>query len=428
MLEGGTIGPYRIVRKLGQGGMGTVYLGEHTLLGRQAAIKVLLPGMSAQEEAVQRFFNEARAVTRIADPGIVQVFDFGFHPDGNAFIIMELLEGEAMDHRLARVGRFGVNECVRVMRQICASLAAAHAKGVIHRDLKPENIILVSDGAVAGGERAKILDFGIAKLIEPDPNTEPALRTQTGTMIGTPVYMSPEQCRGDGEVDHRTDVYAIGCVMCTMLTGKPPFDLRAPGELVVAHLLDTPPRVSSRVAELPEIIDRIVDRCLQKEPAVRFQTMIELGHALEAAERTVSPSTAAPTIDAETRFVASGPTTMTRATGQATVRERPAKAAPARRWLAAAVVGAAIAAGVVGVAMLRGGGDGEPVVVPAKVVAPVVEPKVAPVEPVIVSVDAGVDEPAAVVVEPAKPVAPVRGKHVRGGTRGSAEPAFDRSD
>ncbi|HET9620531.1 MAG TPA: serine/threonine-protein kinase, partial [Kofleriaceae bacterium] len=249
MLEGGAIGTYRIVHKLGQGGMGTVYVGEHTLLGRRAAIKVLLPAMSVQEDAVKRFFNEARAVTRISDPGIVQVFDFGFHTDGSAFIIMELLDGEAMDKRLARVGRFGLHECLRVMRQICASLGAAHAKGVIHRDLKPENVILVSDGAVAGGERPKILDFGIAKLVEPDPESDRVLRTQTGTMIGTPVYMAPEQCRGAGEIDHRTDIYAVGCVMCTMLTGAPPFTHAAPGELVVAHMIDTPPLVSSRVPE-----------------------------------------------------------------------------------------------------------------------------------------------------------------------------------
>ena len=134
--------------------MGTVYLGEHTLLGRKAAIKVLLPSLSANEEIVKRFFNEARAVTRIADPGIVQIFDFGHHTDGSAFIVMELLEGEPMDKRLKRLGKFGLIECLRLMRMICTSLAAAHAKGIVHRDLKPENIYIVSDPAVTGGERA----------------------------------------------------------------------------------------------------------------------------------------------------------------------------------------------------------------------------------------------------------------------------------
>src|SRR4051812_44334761 len=134
-MEGTTVGSYRIVRKLGEGGMGTVYVGEHVLLGREVAIKVLLPSLSAQDEIVARFFNEAKAVTRIADPGIVQVFDFGHHTDGSAFIVMELLHGEPMDRRLQRIGSFAPLACLRTIRQICASLVVAHDKGIVHRDL-----------------------------------------------------------------------------------------------------------------------------------------------------------------------------------------------------------------------------------------------------------------------------------------------------
>jgi eukaryotic-like serine/threonine-protein kinase len=168
--------------------MGVVYLGEHTLLGRLAAIKVLLPALSANQEIVQRSFNEARAVAQIADPGIVQVYDFGQHTDGSAFIVMELLQGEPVDRRLARIGRFTPIDCLRLTALICRSLAAAHARGIVHRDLKPENLFIVGDPVVTGGERPKILDFGIAKLSSSEPG---ALKTRTGMMMGTPVYMSP---------------------------------------------------------------------------------------------------------------------------------------------------------------------------------------------------------------------------------------------
>ena len=264
--------------------MGAVYLGEHILLGRRAAIKVLLPELSAKADIVKRFFNEARAVTQIADPGIVQVFDFGHHTDGSAFIVMELLEGESIDKRLKRVRRFGVLECLRLMRLICTSLAAAHAKGIVHRDLKPENIFIVSDLAVLGGERAKILDFGIAKLSGDEPGQ---IKTRTDVLMGTPMYMSPEQCRGGGVVDLRSDIYTIACVMFTMLTGRAPFEGPGAGELIAAHLREPPPLASASLPELPGIVDQIMQKCLRKSPADRFQSMAELAQALGLAEQTL---------------------------------------------------------------------------------------------------------------------------------------------
>ena len=305
-MIGTVIGSYQIVQKIGEGGMGVVYLGQHTLLGRRAAIKVLLPTLSAQPDVVSRFFNEARAVTEISDPGIVQVFDFGYHTDGSAFIVMELLEGEAMDKRLERIGRFGLSECLRLMRLICTSLAAAHAKGIVHRDLKPENIFIVRDPAVTCGERAKILDFGIAKLSADEPGK---LKTRTGMLMGTPVYMSPEQCRGAGDIDHRSDIYTIACVMFTMLTGRPPFDGEGAGELIVAHLREPSPLASSRLPDLPSIVDQILQQCLRKAPADRFQSMTELVRAIELAEQTLHRSGAALTaIDPSSSFIRSGPT------------------------------------------------------------------------------------------------------------------------
>jgi len=289
--EGAIVGSYRVIKKLGEGGMGAVYVAEHTLLGRRAAIKVLLPELSAHKEIVQRFFNEARAVTQVADPGIVQVFDFGYDQQGNAFIVMELLEGEPMDQRLVRIGRFAPVDCLRLMRQICTSLQAAHAKGVVHRDLKPENIFIVGDPAVTGGERAKILDFGIAKLSGDEPGK---MKTRTGMVMGTPVYMSPEQCRGAGIVDHRSDIYTIGCVMMTMLTGRPPFEGSGSGELIVSHMREPAPLAASRVPDLPPVIDEILQRCLAKDPNQRIQTMSELAHACVAAEHAVIGHAGAP--------------------------------------------------------------------------------------------------------------------------------------
>ena len=280
-MEGVSIGPYRIVRKLGEGGMGAVWLGEHTLLGRRAAIKVLLPMYSANQGIVQRFFNEARAVTAIADPGIVQVFDFGQHTDGSAFLVMELLDGEAMDARLRRIGKFSPLDALRLMKQIATSLSAAHAKGVIHRDLKPENIFIVGDPAVTGGERPKILDFGIAKLANDEPGQ---VKTRTGALMGTPVYMSPEQCRGASTVDHRSDLYALGCVLFTMLVGRPPFEAEGSGDIIIAHVRDKPPVPSSLCPGLPPVIDALVLHALEKDPGARFQSAGEFVHAIAHAE------------------------------------------------------------------------------------------------------------------------------------------------
>ena len=357
-----TIGTYRIVHKIGEGGMGTVYLGEHTLLGRRAAIKVLLPSLSVDADIVKRFFNEARAVTRIADPGIVQIFDFGYHTDGSAFIVMELLEGEPMDKRLERIGRFGLIECLRLMRLICTSLEAAHAKGIVHRDLKPENIFIVGDPAVPGGERAKILDFGIAKLSGDEPGK---LKTRTGVLMGTPVYMSPEQCRGANDIDHRSDIYTMACVMFTMLTGRPPFDGEA-GELIAAHLREPPPLAAARLPGLPDIIDQILQQCLRKSPAERFPSMAELVRAIELAEQTLyransevtsARSAARPLPGAPSppgwANAHPGMTTLSAASGQ--LPARIAGRSGRRRWIAGLLVGAVGIGAAVTLVTMRGG-------------------------------------------------------------------------
>jgi eukaryotic-like serine/threonine-protein kinase len=276
-MEGSVIGQYRVTKKLGEGGMGAVFAGEHALIGRKAAIKMLLPSLSQNQEIVQRFFNEARAATAIQDPGIVQIFDFGYHTDGSAYIVMEYLEGEPLDSRLKRLGRLNAFDALRIMRQAASSLAAAHSRGIIHRDLKPENIYLVADREVAGGERPKLLDFGIAKLTG---DAESKVKTHTSAIMGTPMYMSPEQCRGAGQVDARSDVYALGCVIFHLIVGRPPFDGEGVGEIIAAHLREPPPIPSQFVPGLPPEVDQLVARCLVKQVEHRFQSAAELADAI----------------------------------------------------------------------------------------------------------------------------------------------------
>jgi serine/threonine protein kinase len=279
------IGQYKILKTLGAGGMGTVYLGEHILLGRRAAIKTLLPALSSHREIVDRFFNEAKAISTINDPGVVQIFDFGYHVDGTAYIVMEFLEGESLASRLERLHKLSVGDALRVARQIAGSLAAAHALGIVHRDLKPGNVFLIRDAEAQSGERTKILDFGICKL--GDGASESSV-TQTGQMLGTPVYMSPEQCRGAGKVDHRTDIYSVGCALYHMLTGRPPFDCESVGDFIAAHLKENPPTPSELDESIPPQVDALVMHCLEKDPADRFQTMKELHAAIERALAEIS--------------------------------------------------------------------------------------------------------------------------------------------
>jgi serine/threonine protein kinase len=278
--SGQLIGAYRLVSMLGTGGMGAVWLAEHTLLGRRVAIKFLHAEVSRDPANVERFFAEARAATRIADPGIIVVYDFGWHTDNGAYIVMELLGGESVAARL-RAGRFSVSDAVRVVQQSATAMAVAHGRGIIHRDLKPDNIFLIPDPSVTGGERIKILDFGIAKLVGDEHGT--VTRTRTGAIMGTPTYMSPEQCRGVGDIDQRTDIYALGCVLFELLCGRLPFVGSTPGDMIASHLLEAPQPPSALSPAVPDTIDAIVLRCLAKDAKDRYATMTELAGALAAA-------------------------------------------------------------------------------------------------------------------------------------------------
>ena len=280
-----TIGSYRLISRLGAGGMGEVWIGEHQLLGRRAAIKVLLPRVSRQPEIVERFFAEARAAAKIADPGIVHIYDFGWHGE-DAYIAMELLEGEVLSARVAREGRVPIATALRLAHQTALTMAVAHARGIVHRDLKPDNLFVVVDAAVPGGERVKILDFGIAKLLGDDHDVP--TRTQSGILLGTPTYMSPEQCKGSANVDHRTDIYALGCILYVLLVGRPPFVKESSGEMIASHLMEEPDPPSKHGRVSPEI-DALVLRCLAKDMSERFRDMAELADAL-AAVATLTPN------------------------------------------------------------------------------------------------------------------------------------------
>ena len=273
-MLGTTVGTYRITGVVGRGGIGTVYAAEHTLLGRPVAVKVLLPEYSQNQDLVTRLFNEARAAASIRYPGIVEIYDFGWSADGVAYIAMEMLKGENLACRLAR-GRLPLTQALPIIRQIASALAAAHRTKIVHRDLKPDNVFLVRDPS---GDRVKLLDFGIAKLHGEFSRT----MTRTGTLIGTPTYMAPEQCRGVA-VDHRADLYALGCMLFELLSGRPPFIGEGGGEILAAHIHVPPPSLVSLVPDAPPAICQLVDRLLRKDQAQRVQTADEAIRLIDSA-------------------------------------------------------------------------------------------------------------------------------------------------
>jgi serine/threonine-protein kinase len=316
-MIGQTFGNYRVTELIGEGGMGVVYLAEHPAIGRRAAVKILRSGLTDNAEMTKRFFNEARAANAIRHPGIVEVFDCGTLPSGLSYIVMELLEGENLAARLRRVGMMPIEDARRIAVQTASALAAAHAAGIVHRDLKPDNLYLVPDDRDASAELVKVLDFGIAKLSQAGSNTS-SVRTRTGSVMGTPAYMSPEQCRGTREIDHRTDIYALGVILYEMLCGRPPFVSEGFGEMVHLHISAAPPPPRTFNAAIPEFMERLILWCLAKEPADRVQTMSDVHAALTGRPTLPVPaarptSTPAPARAAGPQAVPAIPTTFTQA-------------------------------------------------------------------------------------------------------------------
>lgn len=266
---GQIIGKFRIVRSIGEGGMGLVFEASHLEIGGRVAIKVVRQEMAKDSAVVERFFNEARASNLIQHPGIIRVFDCGQTPSGMPFLAMEYLEGETLRRRLKRVGKMSTAEVVQLGRQTASALAAAHANQVIHRDLKPDNLMIVQDVESFHGERIKVLDFGIARISE-SLLGQPSVQTRSNVLMGTPTYMSPEQCRSSKRVTDRTDVYALGVVFFLMLAGRPPFESAEFGEVVAMHLMDEPPSLVELVPDvLPDLAFYITERMLAKKPEDR---------------------------------------------------------------------------------------------------------------------------------------------------------------
>jgi serine/threonine-protein kinase len=276
-------GEYRLGRKLGEGGFGAVFEAEHPVLRRRAAVKVLHQAAGVDSDAVLRFISEAQAASQIRSRHIVDIFSFGKLPNGRHFYVMDLLDGHPLDRYLRHVKRCEVVTALQLLRPIAEALDAAHAAGVVHRDLKPQNIFLAWEQS--GEVVPKLLDFGMAKLLG-----ESSVHTVSGIPIGTPLYMSPEQARGE-KVDGRSDVYALGVVCHEMLSGQVPFMGESPLAVLMAHLTLPPPRLSQACPELPPELDEPVLHMLAKEaegrPATAGQAIAELISAAESAGHVV---------------------------------------------------------------------------------------------------------------------------------------------
>lgn len=295
------IGPYRIIRPLSEGGMGVVYEAIQAHIERRVALKILLPQHATNHETLQRFFNEARAVNLIEHPSIVQISDYGQQPDGTAYLVMEYLRGEALSDRLDRTHgagrRLPLEDALLITAQIAGALAAAHAKSVIHRDLKPSNVMLVKDPAIPRGERVKILDFGIAKLAHSQ-----AKGTAPNAVVGTPQYMSPEQCRGAGSVDEKTDVYALGLILYEMIAGRPPFIAESAIEYIGQHAFREPPSLQSFVPNVFDDLATFVHSLLLKDKALRppmQKAETELSRLLACLSNAPLPASNSTTDDEE---------------------------------------------------------------------------------------------------------------------------------
>jgi len=292
-LIGRTAGSYRVVRLLGKGGMGAVYLARHPGIGAQVAVKFLHPRFSGDRNHVERFFNEARAVNLIGHENIVKTLDFGVTPDGRYYFVMEHLNGQPLSSLLQKPVPFSM--AGPILLQCCRALQAAHERQIVHRDLKPDNIFLLSQ--MGKKNFVKLVDFGIAKLVDPAGG---AGMTEAGALIGTPEYMSPEQAAGrTAEVGRRSDVYSLGVVMYQLATGRVPFHGTTTAETLVAQMLEKPPPPRSIEPSVPEAYEKVVLKALEKKREDRWQSMGELHDAILACMKELGLSAELPPADPE---------------------------------------------------------------------------------------------------------------------------------
>ncbi len=274
---------YRLERELGRGSMGVVWAAVHVTLGQRVAIKLISAGQIDSPETRHRFSTEAKAAARLKSRHAVQVYDDGETPEGTPYIVMEYLEGETLEAKLER-GALELPEAVRITSHVCRALSRAHAQGIIHRDLKPANIFIARAEEDEYGWLAKVLDFGVAKLTS---STDPS-HTKTGTLVGTPLFMSPEQVRGASHVDRRADLYSVGMVFYNMVTGRFAFDAPSYSDVLVKICLGPLPDLSS-VPGIPDAVRAWFDKACAREPAERFQSADEMAEALREAAGNQRP-------------------------------------------------------------------------------------------------------------------------------------------
>ena len=278
-------GRYTILKKLGQGGMGTVYLASHKALEKQVALKVLHGEYARKPDLVERFMQEAKAASKIRHEHVIDISDFGSTPDGLVFFAMELLKGHELHEDIQRArtegGVIPWERAKKIFLQVCAALSAAHKLGIVHRDLKPENIYLVD--FLGDRDFVKLLDFGIAKLTE--LNDGDRKLTRTGMLFGTPEYMSPEQARGE-KIDHRVDIYSMGCILYQLVTGRVPFQGDNFMGVLTQHLTEQPPPIDPEIFDQggsPRALSDVIDKALKKDRKERYQTIDEFANAVRTA-------------------------------------------------------------------------------------------------------------------------------------------------
>ena len=273
-FEARQLGQYRLKRLLGEGGMGEVYLAEHMLLKRPCAIKLIHPDRAGDEDSLARFEREVQASAQLTHWNTIEIYDYGHSEDGTFYYVMEYLPGMNLDELVAMHGPIPPGRVVHLLSQTCEALAEAHAAGLVHRDIKPGNIFAAHRGGTF--DVAKLLDFGLVRSSAPGGDVR---LTQEGMVTGSPLYMSPEQASGD-LADERSDIYALGCVAYYLLTGRPPFEEDRPIKLILAHAQQQPESLSSILPDIPDDLERIVLKCLEKDPHERYPNVDALRAAL----------------------------------------------------------------------------------------------------------------------------------------------------